>query len=238
MTSTLRLGSRGPEVAQLQKLLNAKIHPIPPLTPDGNFGLKTEAAVRKFQTHQHLKPDGVVGPRTWAALEGHSHGATQNPKGSPIVPPGPVVDAADAPWMPIARREIGQHEIAGPAANPRIIQYHAMTSLKATSDETPWCSSFANWCLRQAGFAGTNSAAAASWMTWGQTTDAREGAITVIFHGGAAHTKLTSSGNHVAFLVEETTSHFVLLGGNQSDQVKISSFPKAKWQLKGHRWPR
>lgn len=64
--STLRMGSRGPEVERLQKLLNVK--PV-----DGDFGPKTAAAVRQFQQGHGLVADGVVGPRTWDALE---HGTT------------------------------------------------------------------------------------------------------------------------------------------------------------------
>jgi peptidoglycan hydrolase-like protein with peptidoglycan-binding domain len=39
-----------------------------PITPDGQFGPSTEAAVRSFQRRKGLKDDGVAGSRTWAAL--------------------------------------------------------------------------------------------------------------------------------------------------------------------------
>jgi lysozyme len=57
---TLRLGSSGAAVTQLQQKLN--------ITADGSFGPATDAAVKAFQTAQGLVADGVVGPQTWAKL--------------------------------------------------------------------------------------------------------------------------------------------------------------------------
>ena len=53
-------GSRGDAVVQLQRLLN--------ITDDGEFGPKTEAAVKAFQKSKKLTVDGRVGPQTWAVL--------------------------------------------------------------------------------------------------------------------------------------------------------------------------
>ena len=139
--------------------------------------------------------------------------------------------------MEIARAEIGTAEVAGGQHNPRIIEYHASTTLRAQSDEIAWCASFVNWVMREAGFQGTNSAAAASWIKWGTECSLREGAIVVIRNAQAAGSSLTTSGNHVGFLVEETEAHYVLLGGNQGNQVKESRFRKASWTLRASRWP-
>lgn len=53
-------GSRGGAVETLQRLLKIKV--------DGEFGLKTEAAVKAFQRKKGLVVDGKVGTYTWAAL--------------------------------------------------------------------------------------------------------------------------------------------------------------------------
>lgn len=57
---------RRPAMGELVKQVQAKVGVI----VDGNFGPKTEAAVRAFQRAHGLVPDGIVGPKTWAALDG------------------------------------------------------------------------------------------------------------------------------------------------------------------------
>lgn len=64
---TIRKGSRGPTVAELQGLLN-QWDPQLRLEVDGKFGAATHAAVIKFQAATQLEEDGVAGPNTWCAL--------------------------------------------------------------------------------------------------------------------------------------------------------------------------
>lgn len=66
--SLLQMGSRGPQVATLQRALNEKMFPSPNLSTDGVFGMNTKNAVMQFQQRNGLQADGVVGPRTQAAL--------------------------------------------------------------------------------------------------------------------------------------------------------------------------
>jgi len=61
----VRTGDQDHPVRTLQHLLRAGNHPV---TVDGAFGPKTDAAVRAFQMDAHLAVDGVVGPDTWSAL--------------------------------------------------------------------------------------------------------------------------------------------------------------------------
>lgn len=65
-SASLRAGDRGPRVREVQDLLRRHGHE---LSADGDFGPRTEAAVRAFQRARGLSPDGVVGPRTRAALQ-------------------------------------------------------------------------------------------------------------------------------------------------------------------------
>ena len=56
MSSTIQLGSSGPDVAAWQRTVG--------VPADGNFGPKTQAATQRWQAAHGLKDDGVVGPKT------------------------------------------------------------------------------------------------------------------------------------------------------------------------------
>ncbi|WP_407925443.1 NlpC/P60 family protein [Geomonas terrae] len=217
----LRLASTGPKVMQLQNLLNKHL-PYPySLKVDGILGPHTEAAIRKFQESTGISIDGTVGTETWKALK---QGVTVTSDTTL-----PSTNAHNAPWLKIAAAEIGQREIPRVPANTRILMYHATTSLRATSDEVPWCSAFVNWCLKQVGITGTNSAAATSWLHWGQITGPCPGAIAVV--------RRVTGANHVAFYIAETKDYYKLLGGNQGDQVRPSRYYKSHWMVQSYRWP-
>ncbi len=145
------------------------------------------------------------------------------------------------PWLAVARAEIGVKEFPGDADNPRIVEYLSSTNLGAPStsqDETSWCSAFVNWCVERAGYEGTDSAWARSWLRWGKDAggDPPIGAIVVL-----ARPPDPSSG-HVGFLLEKPNltlprdeQAIGLLGGNQSDSVRVSSYPVGR--LLGYRVP-
>ena len=62
---TFKSGCMGNGVRELQTGLNRLGNE---LSVDGRFGPDTEQAVLAFQQEQGLETDGVVGPKTWAAL--------------------------------------------------------------------------------------------------------------------------------------------------------------------------
>lgn len=67
----LRVTVRGPAVRRLQALLSRAGQT---LEEDGIFGQNTLAAVKAFQRDAGLTVDGVVGPRSWAALHAAAGG--------------------------------------------------------------------------------------------------------------------------------------------------------------------
>ena len=130
-------------------------------------------------------------------------------------------------WMAVAMRELGVKEYTGAGDNPRIVQYLSSTTLPAparNNDETHWCSAFVNWCVEQAGYAGTDSAWARSWLSWGKKAKRpRRGCIVVLerpcAEGGCGH---------VGFYIGVSGAKVKLLGGNQSDSVCISEYPRSR----------
>jgi len=80
---TLQLNDAGPDVSALQDRLRSL--GFNPGVTDGNFGAGTAAAVIAFQHSEGLLADGIVGPRTAAAL------GLPNPPEIPSIIPGVTV---------------------------------------------------------------------------------------------------------------------------------------------------
>jgi peptidoglycan hydrolase-like protein with peptidoglycan-binding domain len=58
----VKLGSKGPSAALVQAIIGAKA--------DGDFGPKSVASLKAWQTANRLKADGIVGPVTWKKMFG------------------------------------------------------------------------------------------------------------------------------------------------------------------------
>lgn len=70
--TTLRRGSKGAEVKELQTFLNCwgyRNQYGNSLAVDGSYGSRTEAAVKNLQHDQGLEADGICGPITWARID-------------------------------------------------------------------------------------------------------------------------------------------------------------------------
>lgn len=137
---------------------------------------------------------------------------------------------SDFPWLAIALAEKGTREFPGDADNPRVVEYLHSTNLGTPSwneDETPWCSAFVNWCMEKAGYEGTDSAWARSWLSWGKPVEKPVPGCVAVF--------TREGGGHVGFYMGQTKTSIRLLGGNQSDAVSES--PQDKARLLGYRLP-
>ncbi len=159
------------------------------------------------------------------------------------------------PWHQIALQELAA-SVAERGCHPRILEYLAtcddLEEGEGERDSTPWCSAFVNWCLAQAGIAGTDSGWARSWAEWGVPIDSPPvGAVAVWARGRPSADAPVVTG-HVGFVVKDLGDSLLVLGGNQSDCVCIKAYPKLGYladtvdsaapvselyELIGYRWP-
>ena len=133
-----------------------------------------------------------------------------------------VKEMDEPKWLTIARQELGVAEQPGANHNQRIIEYHTKTGLQAGTDEVAWCSSFVNWCMDRTGIPGTRSAAARSWATWGKPLDEPRPGCIVVFN---RHDPNNPNAAHVAFFMRKHAPLVDVLGGNQSNSVRVNSYP-------------
>ena len=80
----LKRGDNNENVKQLQTKLG--------LDPIGNFGPKTEDAVKAFQSKNGLTADGIVGDGTWNKIMGTAPVAAPTPTPTPVVESIPVAN--------------------------------------------------------------------------------------------------------------------------------------------------
>ncbi|MGH9382809.1 MAG: S8 family serine peptidase, partial [Vicinamibacterales bacterium] len=121
---TIRRGSQGPSVREAQAKLNI-VHtreiaqglpglPACPLVDDGNFGEKTQKAVIGFQQRAFPNTpkewDGIVGPKTWAALDQAAGGHLPLPP----IPPAPPAPVPPIPIPPLPLPPVPPTPLPGP----------------------------------------------------------------------------------------------------------------------------
>lgn len=84
--TTLRKGSKGSEVTNLQKALINAGYDVGSTGADGSYGAKTQAAVLKYQKDNGLKVDGIAGSQTLGSLYASNtdNNSTENNSNSTI----------------------------------------------------------------------------------------------------------------------------------------------------------
>lgn len=131
-------------------------------------------------------------------------------------------------------------EVPGVEAHPTILSFFNYTTLKgnalALSDETAWCSAFICAMMEQCGIKSTRSAAARSWLGWGEKcTPLQLGAIVVVRRLDPKNPKAAHVGMF-AGIPDANKRGFALLGGNQRNRVctKLYNFDDiidARWPI-------
>lgn len=125
--------------------------------------------------------------------------------------------------MDIARAEMGTAEVAGAAANPRIMEYFRTCGGDwAKDDSVPWCGGFVGWVMTRAGHdLPKEPLRARAWAEWGEPLAAFEPGCVVVLSRGS-----DPASGHVTLGDSETATHIMGLGGNQGDRVSIVAYPK------------
>lgn len=116
----------------------------------------------------------------------------------------------------------GTREIPGAADNPVILGWARQLGLRDyTHDSIPWCGLTIAWAALNAGKPVVPQPLwALSWAKWG--TPVAEPML------GDVLTFKRDGGGHVGLYVGEDNDCYHVLGGNQSDMVKISRIEKAR----------
>lgn len=140
-------------------------------------------------------------------------------------------------WLATARRYLGVTEIPGPKSNPTILGWiKALGGTLAswvTTDLTPWCATFANAVLQEAGLpmaappGSVDLLRAKAFLTYGTALEEPALGCLLVFD--------RAGGGHVGFYVGETLKAYRVLGGNQSNRVSEAWL--AKDRCLAMRWP-
>jgi len=135
--------------------------------------------------------------------------------------------------LELAERFVGIQEIGGQVDNPQIMAMLRLDNSWPQNDEVPWCSAFANYICWLARLPRSKDLRARSWLTIGKgiTLDkAVPGDIVVLQRGQGEQPgpEVIDAPGHVGFYAGRIGDMIEVLGGNQSDTVKISRYPKSR----------
>ena len=245
---SLKKGSTGAAVSALKAQLNVLGAGLnDSLQNQGVFGPRVEAEVKAFQRREGLAVDGVVGPKTKAALEAAVLRTLDQTKGRGDLPAPVKTDKGDwnAPWVFANIDLLGRYE-TDPVLNARYVPEWAKEGLpgyKTLAGNThAWCSVREIADKRKVGVnvKGLN-AGAASHSKWGKKCPFWFGCTLDIEH---LDKNGNGSGRHVGdflYWIDEAKKIAAVLGGNQGNQFSIaatdlSGRPRTNRLKTGPRW--
>lgn len=91
-----------------------------------------------------------------------------------------------------------------------------MSLIKVNPRNTPWCAAFANAVLKKSGKKGSGSLTARSFLGWGRRVSSPVSGDVVILR--------TKFGYHVGFFIGRKGGQVLVIGGNQSNSVKVTAY--------------
>jgi uncharacterized protein (TIGR02594 family) len=148
----------------------------------------------------------------------------------------PPVGQGGAPWLDVAEKEKAKDIKEGNSAgDARILEYFKSINFQTTTSKTPWCAAFVSFCMKTSGnptaaasVPKSDPALAATWKGWGaplalNSSATPQGAVVVL-----TPTENSDSSGHVGFFSDGDTNNVTLLGGNQSNAVKESTYARSR----------
>lgn len=196
-------------IREAQAKLNSLGYSVGPSGADGIAGRNTQAAVRKYQKDKGLPVTGVLDTVTMSSLFGQTN--------VPI------------PWMEELLRRKGLHEVR----NKSTLWAWLKSDGRSLGDPSklPWCGDAVETAIALTlpdEPIPANPYWAQNWKNFGTPVSPRYGAILVFVRPG---------GGHVGFYMNETKTHYVVAGGNQSNSITTNALI-AKDRLIASRWPK
>ena len=135
----------------------------------------------------------------------------------------------------MAQRFVGIKEIPGrDNNNDQILAMLKLEDPWPSCDEVPWCSAFVNYIAWLVRLPRSKSLRARSWLTIGysvELADAEVGFDVVVLKRNGDNQpgpEVLDAGGHVGFFAGTEANQILVLGGNQSDSVKVSPYPKSR----------
>lgn len=207
------------DVERVQRALIACGYNLGSAGADGDAGPLTIAALTAYQRTAGLLPDGILGPKTRAALLADAQPASLR------------AEPAEPAWLTLARGDIGTVEGVGKSNNPKVVRFFADAGFAGVKDDAvAWCAASVGAWLTRAGRKPSGSLAARSYEFWGVgLAEPRLGCIGVKRRGSS------SWQGHVGIVVGASRDKVLMVGGNQGDAVTIAAFPRSEFT--GFRWP-
>jgi uncharacterized protein (TIGR02594 family) len=131
----------------------------------------------------------------------------------------------------LAQRYTGIKEVGGNVDNPAILAMLRLDAKWPSNDEVPWCSAFVNYICWLARLPRSKDLRARSWLNIGRGIPleaADAGDVIIIKRGKGAQPgpEVTDAPGHVGFYAGRFDQFVEILGGNQSDTVKVSRYSR------------
>lgn len=193
---------------------------------DGDWGRNSINQLKKFQIKFGLDVTGTTTSETIEALRREPIGKIID--GAPVIMPAP--DEKMPPWMAELYRRMDLHEVRD---NKTLISFLKIGKYLGNPKNLPWCGDAIESAIAKTlpdEVLPSNPFFAQNWNKFG--INVRKPIV-----GSIGPIRWNASSGHVGVVVgyDKDRKRVYLLGGNQSNEINITSFPESKFM--GYRWP-